>query len=279
MIIWIASYPKSGNTWVRSLLSSYYFSEDGSFDFNLLKNIKQFPSKDFYNNKVLSVEDAAKNWLVIQRKIKDQKKACFLKTHNVYGAYKGNHFTTPDLTLGALIIVRDPRNVISSLMNHYSSNENDALEMIKSVYRNLKDKNDVDNYASYSFISSWANNYKSWKNSGIKNKIIIKYEDLEKDTVNTFKKIIQFTDKLLNNKNNLFDKSKLIKSVESTNFDIMKKMEKEVGFEEASYAGDGTRKTFFNLGKNNNYTKLLNTKTIKEIEKSFYEEMKDLKYL
>ena len=74
MIIWIASYPKSGNTWVRSLLSSYYFSEDGSFDFNLLKNIKQFPSKDFYNNKVLSVEDAAKNWLVIQRKIKDQKK-------------------------------------------------------------------------------------------------------------------------------------------------------------------------------------------------------------
>ena len=41
----------------------------------------------------------------------------------------------------------------------------------------------------------------------------------------------------------------------------------------------GTRKTFLNLGKNNNYTKLLNTKTIKEIEKSFYEEMKDLKYL
>ena len=127
MIIWIASYPKSGNTWVRSLLSSYYFSEDGSFDFNLLKNIKQFASKDFYNNKVLSVEDAAKNWLVIQRKIKDQKKACFLKTHNVYGAYKGNHFTTPDLTLGAVIIVRDPRNVISSLMNHYSSNENCLL--------------------------------------------------------------------------------------------------------------------------------------------------------
>ena len=43
MIIWIASYPKSGNTWVRSLISSYYYSEDGSFDFKLLENISQYP--------------------------------------------------------------------------------------------------------------------------------------------------------------------------------------------------------------------------------------------
>ena len=39
MIIWIASYPKSGNTWVRSLITSYLFSETGSFDFSLLKKI------------------------------------------------------------------------------------------------------------------------------------------------------------------------------------------------------------------------------------------------
>ena len=47
MIIWIASYPKSGNTWVRSLLSAYFFTEDGEFNFNLLENIKKFPSEDF----------------------------------------------------------------------------------------------------------------------------------------------------------------------------------------------------------------------------------------
>ena len=40
MIIWIASYPKSGNTYLRSFLASYYFSKDGKFDFNLLNNIK-----------------------------------------------------------------------------------------------------------------------------------------------------------------------------------------------------------------------------------------------
>ena len=43
MILWIASYPKSGNTWLRTLLSDYYYSADGVFDQNILKNIGQFP--------------------------------------------------------------------------------------------------------------------------------------------------------------------------------------------------------------------------------------------
>ena len=278
MIIWIASYPKSGNTWVRSLLASYYFSNDGKFNFNLLKNIKQFPSKNFFNKRIESIDEAAKSWLTIQRKIKSLNKVSFLKTHNVYGAYKGMHFTTPEFTLGAIIIVRDPRNVITSLMNHYSINEEGALEMIKSVYRNLKDKNDLDNYASYSFISSWENNYKSWKNSNIQNKLIIKYEDLEKNTANTFETIIQFVNKSMKNEDQI-NKKKLNISVETTNFEKMKKMEEKFGFEEASYTTDGKKIAFFNLGKDNDHKKLLSTKSVKELEKVFEKEMKDLKYL
>ena len=36
MIFWIASYPKSGNTWLRTLISSYYYSKDGVFNENLI---------------------------------------------------------------------------------------------------------------------------------------------------------------------------------------------------------------------------------------------------
>ena len=50
MIIWLASYPKSGNTWLRSLLASYYYSKSGNFDFNLLNNIDQFPSVNYFKN-------------------------------------------------------------------------------------------------------------------------------------------------------------------------------------------------------------------------------------
>ena len=48
MFVWLASYPKSGNTLVRALLSSYFFSKDGNFDFDLIKNIKQFPDKSLF---------------------------------------------------------------------------------------------------------------------------------------------------------------------------------------------------------------------------------------
>ena len=43
MIIWLASYPKSGNTLIRSMLAAYFFSTDGKFSFELLDNINQFP--------------------------------------------------------------------------------------------------------------------------------------------------------------------------------------------------------------------------------------------
>ena len=77
MIIWIASYPKCGNTWVRSLLSAYYFSNDGDFNFDLLKNIRQFPSPYFFPNKVNNVEEASANWIPVQKKIKETKKVFF----------------------------------------------------------------------------------------------------------------------------------------------------------------------------------------------------------
>ena len=49
MIFWITSYPKSGNTWLRILLSSYYYTKDGFYDESVLKNIDQFPQKKFFN--------------------------------------------------------------------------------------------------------------------------------------------------------------------------------------------------------------------------------------
>ena len=279
MIIWIASYPKCGNTWVRSFLSAYYFSNDGEFNFNLLKNIKQFPSADFFQSKINNIEEASASWLPVQKKMKDSKKVYFLKTHNVYGAYKGNNFTSPEYTLGAINIVRDPRNVITSLMNHYSINEGEGLKMLNSVHRNLKDSNDENNYATYSYISSWANNYNSWKISKNIKKILIKYEDLDKDKENTFIRIVKFVN-LIMGKKDYIDKNKLRKSIETTNFDLLKKKEQSEGFNEATYSvKDGKKISFFNLGSENNYKKLLKSKTINLIEEIYKEEMRELGYI
>ena len=60
MIFWIASYPKSGNTWLRTLISSYYYSKDGIFHHDLIKNIGQFPEKDYFKDLVEAEKHAAK---------------------------------------------------------------------------------------------------------------------------------------------------------------------------------------------------------------------------
>ena len=113
MIIWISSYPKSGNTYLRSFLSSYYFSKDGEFDFNLLLNINQFPALRYSDVKSYTYVEAAKNWSINQKKFFTKEKLFFLKTHNSLEEYFGYRFTKSSETLGAIYIVRDPRNNIS----------------------------------------------------------------------------------------------------------------------------------------------------------------------
>ena len=79
MIIWLASYPKSGNTWVRAFISAYYYSEDGGFNFSLLSKIKQFPDQEFFDQEFNNISEASEKWMEAQRKINRNKKIKFLK--------------------------------------------------------------------------------------------------------------------------------------------------------------------------------------------------------
>ena len=164
-------------------------------------------------------------------------------------------------------------------MNHYSIDEKDGLKMLNSVHRNLRDSNDENNYATYSYISSWANNYNSWKISKNIKKILIKYEDLQNDRENTFIKIVKFVN-LITGKRDYIDTNKLSKSIETTNFDLLKKKEQSEGFNEATYSvKDGKKISFFNLGSENDYKKLLKSETINLIEEIYKKEMKELGYI
>ena len=277
MIIWIASYPKSGNTYIRSLLSAYYFSKDGNFNFDLLKNIKQFPNTEFFNSNINSLDDASNNWLYAQKKIKEQSKIKFLKTHSCLGAYKGKPFTTVDYSLGGIYVVRDPRNVISSVMNHFSLNADEAYNFMTDIHRGTR-SNIENDYSAYSYLSTWANHYKSWANSKNFRKIIIKYEELETNKYETFRDIIVFTNTLLNNSDGV-NKIKLEKAIETTNFNVLKNKEKNEGFDEALYSEDKKeKKVFFNMGFNNRWKKILRDDIRKKLEDIFKNEMEDIGY-
>ena len=77
MILWLASYPKSGNTLLRSLLASYFFTKDGIFDFELLKKITYFPSENFFKNSGINIKndfEVIKNYISAQENFIQNKK-------------------------------------------------------------------------------------------------------------------------------------------------------------------------------------------------------------
>ena len=284
MIIWIASYPKSGNTWLRAMISTYYFSKDGTFDQNLLKKIDQFPTnkylKDYSFDKNIPGE-TCKYWIKAQEKINLDKKVKFFKTHNVFGKLNNCDFTNNQNSIGCIYVVRDPRNVITSLKNHYQLNDEQAFSWMTNeknyIYNILKF--DELGYSDFQFISSWSTNYKSWN---VQKKIpvkFIKYEDLLNSTYAVFLDIINFISKITNNSQSI-NKDKIKKTLRSTTFDSLKKSEQEHGFSEAVRDREDRNKTvpFFNLGPKNDWKKILDEEFKKKIQKVFEKDLKDLSY-
>ena len=165
MIIWIASYPKSGNTWIRALLSSYLYSNDGIFKFELLKKISQFPTRqdvqEFTNN-FKSPISTSKYWIPAQKKINSDEKIHFLKTHSSMCTLEGISFTDKTNSLASIYIVRDPRNVITSIANHYEFTLDNALEFLTNKRKIIFDP-EFQDYGDIQFLGDWANHYKSCK--------------------------------------------------------------------------------------------------------------------
>ena len=126
MIFWLASYPKSGNTLLRSILGSYFFSQDGDFNFNNLYKISQFPTQNQFTKLGIDInndEEVFKNFIKAQELLNfENRNLKFFKTHSSLCKMHGCNFTNLSNSLAVIYIVRDPRNVVSSFAYHYSLN-------------------------------------------------------------------------------------------------------------------------------------------------------------
>jgi|AP95_1055475.scaffolds.fasta_scaffold47597_2 hypothetical protein len=282
MIIWIVSYPRSGNTWVRSLISTYLFSEKENTVFENIKKIINFPNikhfKEIFEINEFSKEELknkkkkdkkkfeiSKYWIAAQNKINLNKKITFLKTHNFGGSLEGNDFTNSENTLGVIYLVRDPRSVAVSNAHHNN------ISLDQSVNDLLDEKIFATNEGNLlEFRSSWRVNYLSWKNRQYP-KIIIRYEDLHKDTFQSYKKILNFI--------NTFQKIdindlKIKDTIDTCKFENLSNLEDSIGFSERL-----KNNKFFRKGSVDEWKTELNKNQIKKIENAFSDEMKDLKYL
>ena len=279
MIIWLASYPKSGNTLLRSILSAYFYSGEGDFKFDNLYKISQFPAIPHFMRLGINLDDEKQifeNFINAQNLINEEsKKAKFFKTHSKLCKMYGSDFTDLNNTLGAIYIIRDPRNVVTSFAHHYNLTIDQATEALFDEKRFMLK---TDKTASV-FLGSWSSNYESWRELKSKNKyLLVKYEDLVDKKKSTLLKIFKFFENL-GMKFNL-DMVKLNKAIKSTDFDKMKNLEKNETFYEAVVdEKTGKRRTFFNLGPKNDWRHILDDRNRNKIEKCFQVEMQELGYL
>ena len=280
MIIWLASYPKSGNTWVRSMVSSLLYSNDGDFNFELMLKVSQFPEKKYFKNFVKNFnnfDEIKRNWTSAQDIINLDNQIKILKTHQGNYTVGKDNFTNTQNTLATIYIVRDPRTLISSISNHYTLPIDSVCDFLTTpqIIGNTKKWEDKET-GMQCLLGKWNDHYRSWTRNK-NNLLLIKYEDLIQNPENELLKIINFLKKYLDIKTN--DK-KNKKILETTTFKNLKEMEQKGLFKENVFnKKDDSKVNFFHLGPANNWKDSLNENVKNKIEKNFYNEMKELDYL
>ena len=285
-ILWICSYPKSGNTLVRAILTWLFFSNDGNVNFKDMRNIvlfettrrlnfiKSINENDFYNLGDLAT--LSKYWQKIQinQELKIKKGFGFLKTHSCLVSIKNNLFTSEDITKGYIYVVRDPRDLCISWAYHSNYSIDQSIDFLCNPLSVLKWINKSEysiipkNIFPLQFISSWSEHIKSWTQNdfGVP-KLIIKYEDLIINKKKIIRKIIDFFDKDFGIKIKNTD-TKIENILKTTSFNYMKNMESKNSFEEAMPWSN-----FFRKGDNQQWKGILNKEQHSKIRDNFEEYM------
>ena len=280
MIIWVASYPKSGNTWVRSIISSLIYTKDGIFDFPSIKKIDQYPQRRFleyftqdYNN----IHEIKKHWITSQERINLDTKIKFFKTHHLNCKVDNYPFTNKECTRATIYIVRDPRNLIDSISNHFSKSIEESKKfLLTSKILSPGKEIELKGGNVITYLGSWKEHYKFWTKDN-ENLLIIRYEDLIKNIHHEIDKIVKFLRNFIDFEISDTKKENIIKS---TSFEALKKIEENGKFTENVFVSRSNEKVkFFNKGPNNNWQNTL-PKNIKiELENELKNELTELGYL
>ncbi|MGH8191494.1 MAG: sulfotransferase domain-containing protein [Rhodanobacteraceae bacterium] len=274
-ILWLASYPKSGNTWLRAFLANLLADRAVPLKPNELRGygdaealagrfteLAGKPSTTLRADELAALR-APVHALIAQRAQGTQ----LVKTHNFNGSIDGHPLVNWQVSSGAIYAVRNPLDVATSMAHHFGLTADEAIERLGD--ERVASIND-ESFAS-DFIGSWSSHVKSWADMTARfpgRVIVLRYEDLLEKPEKHFAKaarLIGFG----------HDKARIGRAVGHAAFRILAALEKKHGFVEAV----DEKTVFFNKGRANQWREALSSEQVRRVVNDHREQMQRFRYV
>ena len=299
-IYWLASYPKSGNTWIRSFIRAMLayqqleygrelttreedadddelpLTEEGLIDINALntgaiasarswvEQILGFDIADLTADEVDSLRPGAYQWYAKQIPTEGY--------HKIHDAYTyladGSPLIPKDAALGTLYIIRNPLDVAISFANHNSSSIDESINTMGQP-DHVFCPNKLTLFTQLrQWLLTWSDHVTSWTEARGLNRLIVRYEDMKQKELETFTRIAGFLQ--------LPTDAKTIEAVlEHIKIEKLQAQEAKSGFLEKS----AKAKSFFRKGIVGDWRDTLTDNQIEKIISDHYRVMQQLGYL
>jgi hypothetical protein len=270
-ILWLASYPKSGNTWLRLFMENLFRNSMESLPINDLRVVKYgdnaYPLYERVAGRpLLGMSDSDLHALrePVQRFLASQAETTFVKTHNALSMHDGKPLIYLEHTAGAVYLLRNPFDLTVSFADHYRISHDDAIEAMASPSHHTK----TTSQAIFQILGGWTNHYRAWFGVENFNPLFIRYEDMIRDPMKSFGRFMRYLGLPKN-------PERLKRAVRNSAFREAARQETEAGFKERAHQGQ----KFFRSGKAGGYRSILSDRQIGRIIDAHGELLLEQKYI
>lgn len=274
--VWLVSYPKSGNTWFRMFLANYLKNAEAPVS---LKEIESTPlaSSAFDFEKVMGLNPFELTadevdvyrpdfYRILSAEAEITGEVNYKKTHDAYTLNENGESLFPEETSrGAVYFVRNPLDVCVSYANHGAGKSQRMVDFLLNEESNVAGRRSGQLRQK---LLSWKSHIQSWQKQTLIPVHIVRYEDMQQKSMETFGSIINFL--CLE-----YDEERLKRAITHSDFRSLQRMEQEEGFPERKQLC----KSFFWKGKVGNYRDYLSEEQIQRIVEYNYDTMKLFRYI
>jgi len=270
-IVWLASYPKSGNTWLRAFLANLIanrlapvpLAELPSYgrleaEPELYSRIAERPSTELDFAELCALRPQVHAAIAAAA-----TKTVFVKTHSMAGAIDGVPLLTPQVSAGSIYVVRNPLDVAISMSHHFGIDQDAAIDYLNN------ENSATENSEMFvtEFLGSWSQHVKSWADLESERILILRYEDLLDKPAKWFGKVARMV--------GTEDRARIERAIRHSDFRALAEMEKRDGFVEVPIKG----KRFFRAGRSNQWREKLSREQVARIIKAHREQMQRFGYV